>query len=177
MFHSLTHPHTDSLTHLSISNFYAGEKKVSVDGKIYSGDHVLVAVGGFPTWPKVPGAEHGIDSDGFFELETLPKYLKKKPQFLSVLRALMVSLCRAMMVIIIIIIVVVVVVVVVVIVIVLIMQENGCGWRWLYCCGDGGHPEVARLGRVLGHQEGEGMVEIQIQKRKNNTNLKVVSRC
>jgi hypothetical protein len=46
---------------------------VSVDGKIYSGDHVLIAVGGYPSWPTdIPGAEHGIDSDGFFRLESLP---------------------------------------------------------------------------------------------------------
>jgi glutathione reductase (NADPH) len=36
--------------------------------------HICVAVGGHPTFPKdIPGAEHGIDSDGFFELEKQPK--------------------------------------------------------------------------------------------------------
>ncbi len=52
---------------------YLDDRKVSVDGKVYSADHVLVAVGGYPTWPDVPGAEYGISSDGFFELEKLPK--------------------------------------------------------------------------------------------------------
>ena len=33
----------------------------------------MIAVGGYPTWPSIPGAEHGISSDGFFELEELPK--------------------------------------------------------------------------------------------------------
>lgn len=33
----------------------------------------MIAVGGEPTIPDVRGAELGIDSDGFFELETLPK--------------------------------------------------------------------------------------------------------
>ncbi len=52
---------------------YPGPRKVVVDGKVYSGDHVLIAVGGFPTWPDLPGADLGIDSDGFFELDRLPK--------------------------------------------------------------------------------------------------------
>lgn len=35
--------------------------------------HILIAVGGHPTKPDLPGAELGIDSDGFFEIETQPK--------------------------------------------------------------------------------------------------------
>jgi len=38
-----------------------------------SGEKILIAVGGAPNIPNIPGAEHGITSDGFFELETLPK--------------------------------------------------------------------------------------------------------
>ena len=53
---------------------FIGDRKVAVGQSIYSADHVLIAVGGFPTWPNVPGAELGISSDGFFELESLPKY-------------------------------------------------------------------------------------------------------
>lgn len=35
--------------------------------------HVLIAAGGYPTLPKdIPGAEHGITSDGFFDIEELP---------------------------------------------------------------------------------------------------------
>jgi glutathione reductase (NADPH) len=34
--------------------------------------HIVVATGGRPSIPQVPGAELGIDSDGFFELEKLP---------------------------------------------------------------------------------------------------------
>ncbi|RKF76618.1 Glutathione reductase [Golovinomyces cichoracearum] len=35
---------------------------------------ILLAVGGHPTPPpEIPGAEFGIDSDGFFEIETQPK--------------------------------------------------------------------------------------------------------
>ncbi|KAL7623921.1 Glutathione reductase [Parahypoxylon ruwenzoriense] len=36
---------------------------------------ILLAVGGEPTKPpsNIPGAEYGIDSDGFFDIDTLPK--------------------------------------------------------------------------------------------------------
>jgi glutathione reductase (NADPH) len=35
---------------------------------------ILIAVGGYPTVPpEVPGAEFGINSDGFFDIDTLPK--------------------------------------------------------------------------------------------------------
>ncbi|KAK5961586.1 glutathione-disulfide reductase GLR1 PWA37_000952 [Arxiozyma heterogenica] len=40
----------------------------------YSGDKILIATGGQPIFPyNVPGYEHGISSDGFFELEKQPK--------------------------------------------------------------------------------------------------------
>ncbi|KAF5231670.1 hypothetical protein FANTH_13338 [Fusarium anthophilum] len=39
-----------------------------------SAKKILLATGGHPTVPQgVPGAEHGIDSDGFFELDHQPK--------------------------------------------------------------------------------------------------------
>jgi len=36
-------------------------------------EHILVCVGGAPKLPDIPGAEHCVTSDGFFDLETLPK--------------------------------------------------------------------------------------------------------
>lgn len=36
-------------------------------------EKILVATGGHPDVPNVPGAEHGITSDGFFELDEQPK--------------------------------------------------------------------------------------------------------
>lgn len=47
-----------------------------MNGEKYKGKHTLIAVGGYPVIPDVPGAENGITSDGFFELETLPKYVQ-----------------------------------------------------------------------------------------------------
>ncbi|PCG96822.1 Glutathione reductase, eukaryote/bacterial [Penicillium occitanis (nom. inval.)] len=39
----------------------------------YTAKHFLIAAGGHPIIPGVEGAEHGITSDGFFEIEELPK--------------------------------------------------------------------------------------------------------
>lgn len=46
---------------------------VEVNGEQITADHILIATGGYPTRPAIPGAEHGIDSDGFFALHELPK--------------------------------------------------------------------------------------------------------
>merc|ERR1719376_395558 len=60
---------------------FVGSKEVEVlgggdDGQstaTYSADKILVAVGGRPSWPDIPGAQLGISSDGFFQLDELPK--------------------------------------------------------------------------------------------------------
>jgi glutathione reductase (NADPH) len=41
-------------------------------GGRYRAPHVLIATGGYPARPAIPGAEYGIDSDGFFALDELP---------------------------------------------------------------------------------------------------------
>jgi glutathione reductase (NADPH) len=46
---------------------------VIVNDETISADHILIATGGRPSHPAIPGAEYGIDSDGFFELSELPK--------------------------------------------------------------------------------------------------------
>ncbi|MEM6051938.1 glutathione-disulfide reductase [Erwinia sp. P7711] len=46
---------------------------VEVNGEKITADHILIATGGRPSHPSIPGAEYGIDSDGFFELDALPK--------------------------------------------------------------------------------------------------------
>jgi glutathione reductase (NADPH) len=42
-------------------------------GECYEAPHVIVATGGYPTVPDLPGADLGITSDGFFDLEALPR--------------------------------------------------------------------------------------------------------
>ena len=46
---------------------------VEVNGETITADHILIATGGRPSIPSIPGAEYGIDSDGFFELDEMPK--------------------------------------------------------------------------------------------------------
>lgn len=46
---------------------------IAVDGTRYTADHIVISPGGFPIVPDVPGAEHGITSDGFFALQDQPK--------------------------------------------------------------------------------------------------------
>ncbi len=46
---------------------------VDANGELYRARHVLIATGGRPSFPPVPGAELGISSDGVFELERLPR--------------------------------------------------------------------------------------------------------
>jgi glutathione reductase (NADPH) len=45
---------------------------IEVDAVRYGADHLVIATGGYPSVPDLPGAEHGITSDGFFELEQRP---------------------------------------------------------------------------------------------------------
>ncbi|VAW63910.1 Glutathione reductase [hydrothermal vent metagenome] len=51
---------------------FVDEHTVDVDGKRFSAKHIVVSSGTKPTVPDLPGAEHGITSDGFFELTECP---------------------------------------------------------------------------------------------------------
>lgn len=46
---------------------------IEVNGEYVTADHIVIASGGHPVVPQIPGAEFGITSDGFFELETQPQ--------------------------------------------------------------------------------------------------------
>lgn len=48
-------------------------RTLEVAGQRYTADHIVVSTGGHPTVPAIPGAEHGITSDGFFALERRPE--------------------------------------------------------------------------------------------------------
>ncbi len=52
---------------------FVNNNTIEVNGEHYSADHILIATGGTPTIPNIPGAEYGIDSDGFFALNEQPK--------------------------------------------------------------------------------------------------------
>ena len=51
---------------------FAGANEVEVNGELLQARHIVIATGGRPQVPDIPGAELGITSDGFFELEQLP---------------------------------------------------------------------------------------------------------
>jgi glutathione reductase (NADPH) len=46
---------------------------IEVDGARYCADRFVVATGGYPIVPRIKGAELGITSDGFFELQEMPR--------------------------------------------------------------------------------------------------------
>ncbi|MEM9604259.1 MAG: glutathione-disulfide reductase [Pseudomonadota bacterium] len=50
-----------------------GGGTVLVNGERYTTDHLVIATGGTPTVPDIPGAELGMTSDGFFELVNRPQ--------------------------------------------------------------------------------------------------------
>ena len=68
-------------TYLSDSNIdeivgsaqFVDARTIEVAGQQYSADHIVIAAGGAPMIPDSEGAELGISSDGFFELEQLPR--------------------------------------------------------------------------------------------------------
>jgi len=46
---------------------------VEVEGKTYTAEHILIATGGWPKLPDVPGIEHAITSNEALDLENLPE--------------------------------------------------------------------------------------------------------
>ena len=50
-----------------------GAQKVEINGQIYSAERILIATGGWPLIPDVPGREHAISSNEAFFLKELPK--------------------------------------------------------------------------------------------------------
>ncbi|MEW6999305.1 glutathione-disulfide reductase [Colwelliaceae bacterium BS250] len=52
---------------------FIDKNTIEVNGETYTADNILIATGGRPTVPNIPGSEHGITSDGFFALNEQPK--------------------------------------------------------------------------------------------------------
>jgi glutathione reductase (NADPH) len=61
------------ITRIGGSARFVDAHTVEVDGTAYAADHIVVATGGRPIVPPVPGADLGITSDGFFELAEQPR--------------------------------------------------------------------------------------------------------
>jgi glutathione reductase (NADPH) len=52
---------------------FVDRNAVEVNGERLTARHIVIATGGKPIVPALPGAEHGITSDDFFALEKQPK--------------------------------------------------------------------------------------------------------
>ena len=64
---------TSGITMIEGKAKFIDNKTIEVSGETYSAEHIVIATGGQPMVPPVPGAELGITSDGFFALEQQPK--------------------------------------------------------------------------------------------------------
>jgi glutathione reductase (NADPH) len=51
---------------------FAGPHAVRIGERVLAARHIVIATGGRPVVPSIPGAGEGITSDGFFELEARP---------------------------------------------------------------------------------------------------------
>ena len=63
---------SEGIAHYRDTARFVGARTVAVGGTRLSADQVVIATGGAPIIPSTPGAELGITSDGFFELEERP---------------------------------------------------------------------------------------------------------
>jgi len=52
---------------------FIDNKTLEVNGERYTADQIVIAPGSYPLIPNIPGAELGMTSDGFFQLQELPK--------------------------------------------------------------------------------------------------------
>ncbi len=62
----------DQITVVNGTASFVSADEIEVAGQQYHAPHILIATGGHPTVPNIPGAELGITSDGFFELAEQP---------------------------------------------------------------------------------------------------------
>ena len=61
---------------ISMVNGYArfiSNRAIEVNGEVFSAPHIVISTGSQPVVPPVPGAELGMTSDGFFELQQQPR--------------------------------------------------------------------------------------------------------
>lgn len=54
---------------------FVDAKTLEVNGEQFTADHIVVAPGGYPVIPDLPGAELGLTSDGFFAMTEQPEHI------------------------------------------------------------------------------------------------------
>ena len=64
---------TSAVRYIAGEASFVDPHTLAVGDSQYEAEKIVIATGGRPTVPEIPGAEHGITSDGFFELESRPK--------------------------------------------------------------------------------------------------------
>jgi glutathione reductase (NADPH) len=64
---------SSKVDYLAGSARFVDAHTVAIGDTEYTADRIVIATGGRPSVPDIPGAEHGITSDGFFELEERPQ--------------------------------------------------------------------------------------------------------
>jgi glutathione reductase (NADPH) len=52
---------------------FVDKNTIRVDDRTITAQHILIATGGYPVIPDIPGKEHILDSDDFFKLDYQPK--------------------------------------------------------------------------------------------------------
>jgi glutathione reductase (NADPH) len=50
-----------------------GPHEVEINGQVHTAEHIMIATGGWPQIPEIPGREHAITSNEVFFLEQMPK--------------------------------------------------------------------------------------------------------
>jgi glutathione-disulfide reductase len=60
------------IDHIQGTASFVDNKTIEVNGQHISADHIVISTGSQPIIPNLPGAELGITSDGFFQLQQQP---------------------------------------------------------------------------------------------------------
>lgn len=61
------------ITHIRGHAQFVDDHTLAVGDERYRAKHIVIAPGAYPVVPSIPGAEHGITSDGFFALKQQPR--------------------------------------------------------------------------------------------------------
>lgn len=64
-----------SISYIKGKARFVDNNTVEVNGEHFTADHIVVAPGGYPITPDLPGAELGMTSDGFFAMTEQPKHI------------------------------------------------------------------------------------------------------
>ena len=62
-----------NITHINGFGKLTAPNSITVNDVSYHAEHVIIATGGKPSKPNIPGIEHALTSDDFFLLEQQPK--------------------------------------------------------------------------------------------------------